>query len=75
MYGTYRLQGLLNLSVQGTGLDSNDLGGGIGVVGNGRATLGAEEAVDSVAGRSLTRPFLDGTVDGQLVLGDDGDQS
>lgn len=74
MYYTYRLQGLLDLSVQGSGLDGNDLGGGIGVVGNGGATLGAEDAVDGVAGRALTGPALGRSVDGQLVLGENGDQ-
>jgi hypothetical protein len=74
MYCTYRLQGLLDLSVQGSSLDGNDLGGGIGVMSNGGATLGAEDAVDSVTGRALTGPALGRSVDGQLVLGDDGDQ-
>lgn len=72
---TYRLEGLLDLSVQSTSLQSNDLGSRIGVVGNGRATLGAEDAVDRVAGATLASPALGGAVDGQLGLGDDGDQS
>lgn len=72
---TYGLQSLLDLSVEGTGLDSNDLGGGVGVVGDRRATLGAEDAVDSVAGRTLTSPALGGAIDGQLVLGHDGNES
>lgn len=72
---TYGLQSLLDLSVQGTGLESDDLGGGIGVVSDRRATLGAEDAVDSVAGGTLTSPALGGAIDGQLVLGDDGDES
>lgn len=72
---TYGLQSLLDLSVEGTGLDSDDLGGGIGVVGDRRATLGAEDAVDSVAGRTLTSPALGGAIDGQLVLGHDGNES
>lgn len=74
--GTYRLEVLLQLGVEGTGLEGDDLGGGIGVVGDGRAALGAEEAVDDVTGRALgARVLLDGAVDGELVLGDDGDES
>ena len=43
-------------------------------MGNGRAALGAEEAVDVVARGTLARVFLDGALDGELVLGDDGDE-
>ena len=71
---TYGLQSLLNLRVQGTGLEGDDLGRGIGVVGDRRATLGAEDAVDGVAGGALASPALGGAVDGQLVLGDDRNQ-
>lgn len=46
---TYRLEVLLQLSVQGTGLESDDLGSGIGIVGDGGTALGAEESVDNVA--------------------------
>lgn len=72
---TYRLQGLLDLSVQSTGLQSDNLRGRIGVVGNGRATLGAEDAVDGVARATLARPGLGGAGDGQSGLGNDGDES
>lgn len=72
---TYRLKVLLDLSVQSTSLQSDDLRGRIGVVSNGRATLRAEDTVDSIARRALARPGLGGTVDGQRVLGNDGDQS
>jgi hypothetical protein len=44
-------------------------------VSNGGATLGAEDAVDGMTGTALTSPALGGAVDGQLILGDDGDQS
>jgi hypothetical protein len=44
-------------------------------VGNGRAAVGAEESVDLVSGGGRAGPRLDGAVDGQLVLGDDGDES
>ena len=71
---TYRLERLLDVSIQGTGFQGDDLRGRVGVVGNGGATLGAEDAVDGVAGTTLAGPALGGTVDGQLVLGDDGDQ-
>lgn len=71
---TYRLESLLDLSIQSTSLQSDDLGSRIGVVGNGRATLGAEDAVDGVTGAALASPALGGAVDGQLVLGDNSDQ-
>ena len=48
--GTYRLEVLLNLGVEGTSLQGNDLRSGIGVVGDGRTALAAEETVDDVAG-------------------------
>lgn len=72
---TYRLQVLLDLGVQGTSLQSDDLGSSIGVVGNRRAALGAEDAVDGVARRSLAGPGLGGAVDSQSGLGDDSNQS
>lgn len=43
-------------------------------MGNRRAALGAEEAVDGFAGAALAGPCLDGAIDGQLGLGHDGDQ-
>lgn len=46
---TYRLQVLLDLGVQSTSLQSDDLGGSVRVVGNRGATLGAEDAVDGMA--------------------------
>lgn len=69
------LEGLLDLGGEGTGLEGDDLGGRVGVVGNGRATVGAEDAVHGVPGATLAGPGLGGAVEGQLVLGDDGDQS
>jgi hypothetical protein len=71
---TYRLESLLDLSIQSTSLQSDDLGSRIGVVSNGRATLGAEDTVDGVTGAALASPALDGAVDGQLVLGNNSDQ-
>lgn len=68
------LQGLLNLSIQGASLDGNDLGGGIGVMGDRGATFRAEDAVDGEARGTLASPALGRTVDGQLVLGDDSDE-
>lgn len=41
---------------------------------DGGTTLGAEDAVDSMAGRTLASPALDGTGDIQLFLGDDSDE-
>lgn len=61
---TYRLESLLDLRVQSTRLQRNDLGGRIRVMGNGRATLGAEDAVNGVAGAALASPALGGAVDG-----------
>jgi hypothetical protein len=72
---THRLQLLLDLGVQSPGLEGNDIGSSIGVVGNGRAALGAEEAMDGVSGGGGAGPLLDGTVDGEGGLGDDGDES
>jgi hypothetical protein len=72
---TNRLQVLLDLSVQSTGLQGDDRGSGLGVVSNGRAAFGTEDAVDSLAGGSVLREALGGAVDGQGVLGDDSDES
>lgn len=73
--GTYRLQILLDLAVEGTSLEGDDFRGGIGIVGNGASTLGAEQPPDGVAGGTLALPLLHGAIDGELVLGDDGDES
>ena len=74
-YGeTYRLQVLLDLGVQGAGLEGNDLRGRIRVVGNGRAALRAEDPVNLVTGSTRASVALGGSLDGQLVLGDDGDE-
>lgn len=71
---TYGLQGLLDLGVKGAALEGNDLGGRVGVVGDGAAALGAEDAVDVLAGGALASPGLGGALDGELVLGDDDDE-
>lgn len=44
-------------------------------MGDRGATLRAEDAVDGVAGGTLASPALSRAVDGQLVLGDDSDES
>lgn len=72
--GTHGLEVLLELGVKGTTLERNDLRGGVRVVGDGRAALGAEEAVDGVAGGAHAGPLLHGAVDGELILGNDDDQ-
>lgn len=72
---THRLQILLDIAVQGSCLDGDNLRGRIRVMGDGRATLRAEQTVDIVAGRALAGVFLDGTVNGQLGLGDNSHQS
>lgn len=71
----YRLQGLLNLGIESTSLEGDDLGGSRRIVGDGRAALGAEDSVDGISGVGLAGPCLDGAVDGQLVFGNDGDES
>ena len=71
---TYRLQGLLDLAVESTGLEGDDGRGSLGVVGNGRTALGAEDAVDGQAGAASLGVRLGRTLDSQRILGDDGDQ-
>lgn len=67
----YGLEGLLVLDGEGTGLQGDDWGGGLGVVVDGRAALAAEDTVDGLAGGTDTSPALGGARDGELVLGDD----
>lgn len=72
---TYWLQSLLDLGIQSTGLDGDDGRGRIRIMGNGGAALGAEDAMHGLARRSLACPALGGTVDGEFVLEDYGNQS
>lgn len=72
---THRLQLLLDLRVQGAGLDGDDLGRSVRVVGDGRAALRAENAMHGLAGAAHAGPALGRALDSQLVLGDDGDES
>lgn len=70
-----RLEVLLDLGIKSTSLQSDDLRGGIGVVGDGRTALGAEETVDNVARRALGAGVgLDRAVDGELVLLDNSNE-
>lgn len=69
-----RLESLLDLRVQRTGLDSDDLRRGVGVVGDGRAAFRAEDSVDILARGALARPRLGGTAELQLVFWDDGNE-
>lgn len=71
---SHRLQGLLDLRVQGPRLDGDNLRRRIRVVGNGRVTLGAEDAVDGLARAADAGPALGRPVQGELVLGDDSDE-
>jgi hypothetical protein len=71
----YRLQVLLDLRVQSATLEGDDLRSSIGIVGDGRATLGAEQSPDGFAGGARALPLLDRAVDGELVLRDDSDKS
>lgn len=71
---TYWLQGQLDGRVEGAGLEGNDLGGRVRVVGDGRATLGAEDAVDGLARAAFAGPALGRALDRELVLGHDRDE-
>jgi hypothetical protein len=44
-------------------------------MGDRRAAVGAEQTVDGLARGASASPLLDGTVDGELGLGDNGDKS
>lgn len=68
------LEVLLVLDREGTGLDGDDGGSSLGVVVDGRAALAAEDTVDGLARGTGTSIALGRTGDGQLVLGDDGDE-
>lgn len=74
VHSTYRLQGLLDFRVQGTRLDGDDLGSGLGVMSNGRAAIGAEDPMDRMTRGALSSPALDWALDGQLGLGHDSDE-
>lgn len=43
-------------------------------MGNGGATLGAEQAMNVFPGRAFAAVLLDWAVDGELVFGDDYDK-
>lgn len=62
------LEGLLVLVVERTGLDGNNGRSGLGVVGDGRAAVAAEDAVDGLARAADAGPALGGAVDRELVL-------
>lgn len=71
---TYRLQSLLDLRVEGSGLDGNDLRSGFWVMGDGRTAFRAKDTVNWMAGRALPSPALDWALNRQLGLGDNGDE-
>lgn len=71
---TYGFQCLLDLSVESTGLEGDNRGRGLGVMGDGRAALAAEDTVDRLARRAIAGVGLGRTVQFQKVLGDDGDE-
>lgn len=71
---TYGLQGLFDLGVESTGLEGDNRGRGLGVMGDGRTALAAEDTVDGEAGRAIAGVGLGRTVQLQKVLGDDGDE-
>jgi len=72
---TYGLQSFLDLSVESTGFEGDDRWGSLGVMGDGRTALGAEDAMDGLAGAAILGVGLGGTSDGERVLRDDGDKS
>lgn len=69
-----RLQVLLDFRVERTGLDGDDLGGRVGVVGDGAAAVAAEPAPNAVAAAAFAFPLLQRALDGEFVLGDNGDE-
>jgi hypothetical protein len=71
--GTHRLQRLLDLHVQSASLQGGNRRA-LGLVRDGRAALGAENAPHGVARVGLAGPTLDGAVDGELVLEHDADE-
>ena len=71
---TYRLQGLLDLLGEGPGLDGDDGRRGLGIVGNVRAALAAEDAVHGLARGADVGVALGGARDGHLVLLEDSDE-
>ena len=73
-YNTHRLQCLLNLGVECTGLEGDNRRGRIRVMGYRRAALRAEGTVDVLAIASFARVSLGRAIDGQLLFGDDGDE-
>ena len=66
--GSYRLQGLLDLHIKGSGLQGDDLRGSVWVVGNRGTALRTEKSVNCFARRSFSCVTLDGSIDCQLVL-------
>lgn len=74
-FSAYGLELLLVLEAEGTALEGNDLGLRVWGVGNGRAALGAEDAVDVLLGATGLGEALGGTFDRDLVLEDDDYES
>lgn len=68
------LEVLPNLAIEAASLDSDDLGGGVRIVRDGAAALRAEDAVHVFAAAALAAVGLGRAADGQLGLGDDGDE-
>ena len=62
------LQGLFVLVVEGAALDGNDGRGGLGVVGDRRTAVAAEDAVHGLARAAHTGPALGGALNLDLVL-------
>lgn len=70
----YRLQCLLDLGVQSTGLKGDNRRRGLRVMGDGRTALAAKDTVHGLAGSAIASVGLCRTVHFQKVLGDDGDE-
>lgn len=67
---TYRLERLLVRFTEGAALEGDDRRGRLRVVGDRGPALGAEDAVDRLAGRAILRVALGRARDGQFVFGD-----
>ena len=61
--GTHRLQLLLDLHIQCSCLHGDNIGGGIGIVCDWGATLGAKDPMNGFTGAAHARPAFGRTLD------------
>ncbi len=69
-----RLQALLDIGGEAAGLERDNFWRRIGVVGNGRATVAAEDSVHRLTGRAGSSVRLGRAGDGYFGFGNDGDE-